>query len=188
MGFLKVTQNTKKNFLNFFTLHFMDKNGKEKEYYLASRRKVEDLTCVSKKHNYCDAVMIVPVTIDKKFIIIKQYRPIIDDYIYEFPAGIVDEGESIEEAARRELYEETGLNIMEYKEILKPCYTSVGMTDESVAVVEAIVSGNPTTINAEESEDIEIIEIDIKEASNFIKDKTVSIKTALIIKGKNGEI
>lgn len=188
MKFIEVKQETKKKFLNLFTLKFKDKNNIIKEYYLASRRNKEDLSCVSKKHNFCDAVMIVPITKDSKLVMIKQYRPIIDDYIYEFPAGIIDSGESIQEAAERELYEETGLKVIEYREILKPCYTSVGMTDESISIVEAIVDGIPTAENAEESEDIEIVLVDINQAKDIVERNIVSIKTALIIKGKLGEL
>jgi ADP-ribose pyrophosphatase len=43
-----------------------------------------------------------------KTLVISQFRPPLNAYSIEFPAGLIDEGETIEEAARRELAEETG--------------------------------------------------------------------------------
>lgn len=51
---------------------------------------------------------VVPVTSDGKFVICHQYRYGVDKIMYQFPAGGVGKSESPEEAARRELEEETG--------------------------------------------------------------------------------
>jgi ADP-ribose pyrophosphatase len=42
--------------------------------------------------------------------LIRQYRPAVEQYTWELPAGTLDSGETAEEAARRELLEETGLH------------------------------------------------------------------------------
>ena len=44
-------------------------------------------------------------------LLVKQFRPSIDDYTLEFPAGAVDPGETALEAAQREALEETGYRI-----------------------------------------------------------------------------
>lgn len=55
-----------------------------------------------------DSVCIIAKTIDKKIILIDQYRPAIGHFTLEFPSGYVKDGESIRDAINRELIEETG--------------------------------------------------------------------------------
>lgn len=55
-----------------------------------------------------DYVTVLPVTPEHEVILVRQYRPAIDSDSLELPAGHVEDGESPEEAARRELLEETG--------------------------------------------------------------------------------
>lgn len=55
-----------------------------------------------------DGVVVAPVTKDQRFVLIRQYRPALERFTLEFPAGGVGAGEAPEQAARRELYEETG--------------------------------------------------------------------------------
>lgn len=47
-------------------------------------------------------------TVDGQIPIVRQYRPCVEVYTWEFPAGTLEDGEAPEEAARRELLEETG--------------------------------------------------------------------------------
>ncbi|HEV2403774.1 MAG TPA: NUDIX hydrolase [Candidatus Saccharimonadales bacterium] len=52
--------------------------------------------------------VVVPFTVDGKFILCRQYRYAIKQVIYQFPGGAVEKGEKPEAAAKRELREETG--------------------------------------------------------------------------------
>jgi 8-oxo-dGTP pyrophosphatase MutT (NUDIX family) len=56
-----------------------------------------------------DYVSIVALTDGGKSPIVRQYRPAIEAFSWELPAGMVDPGESPIDCCRRELLEETGL-------------------------------------------------------------------------------
>jgi ADP-ribose pyrophosphatase len=55
-----------------------------------------------------DYVGILAITADQRILAVRQYRPAVERYTIEFPAGLVDTGENPLETARRELLEETG--------------------------------------------------------------------------------
>lgn len=183
MKLLDIEQLTSSKYLNMYKLKLINRVGNRKDYYVASRRTKENLTCVTKDHNRCDGVMIIPFTENDEIVMIRQYRPAIGDYLYELPAGIVDPGETIEEAARRELFEETGLTCLSYELYLKPSYTSVGLTDETTAIVKMLVTGEISTENLEDDEDIEVIKVKKSEVKEFVNKNNVSIKGALILLG-----
>ena len=60
-----------------------------------------------------DYVGVLAMTTSGLIPLVRQYRPAVGAFTWEFPAGTVDEGESPADAARRELREEAGLQIDE---------------------------------------------------------------------------
>ena len=55
-----------------------------------------------------DYIAIVARTPDGKIPIVRQYRPALEQFTWELPAGLVDAGEAVADCCRRELLEETG--------------------------------------------------------------------------------
>ena len=55
-----------------------------------------------------DGAAVLAITDEREVILIKQFRPIVNQYTLEVPAGELDKGEDPLAAAERELYEETG--------------------------------------------------------------------------------
>lgn len=54
------------------------------------------------------AVLIAPLLSKDKIIMLRQFRPVINSYIYELPAGTIEKSERPLDCARREVVEETG--------------------------------------------------------------------------------
>lgn len=54
-----------------------------------------------------DYVTILAKTPEGEFIIVRQFRPVVEDYTFELPSGHVEEGETPSQAVARELREET---------------------------------------------------------------------------------
>lgn len=71
-----------------------------------------------------------------RVIVIKQFRPPARRFVLEFPAGLMEPGETAEVAAARELREETGY-IAKSIRVYPPAYTTPGLSDESVYLVYA---------------------------------------------------
>ena len=72
------------------------------------------------------------------------------------PAGLIDPGQSIEETAKRELKEETGLDVVRFIRPVTPMvYNSAGMTNEAVSYAFVEATGELSQKNLESSEDIE---------------------------------
>lgn len=60
-----------------------------------------------------DYVSILAITEDHLVPIVRQYRPAVEAYTWEFPAGSVDAGEDPRACAERELFEEAGMRVDE---------------------------------------------------------------------------
>ncbi|HAK88410.1 MAG TPA: hypothetical protein DHW81_03605 [Nitrospiraceae bacterium] len=110
----------------------------------------------------CDGiVVVVPVTEHKEFLLIRQFRPVLNGFVIEFPAGLNDKGESLVDAARRELIEETGYISDEFVHLTEGPVSS-GMSTEILTVFLALNSyAAPDAVKeqypADESESIEVI-------------------------------
>jgi len=112
-----------------------------KNYEIASRKEHPD---VLSKNPQPDAVRILPYYYENngelKIVLIREFRYAINDYIYGLPAGLIDEGESPETSAKRELEEEIGAEVVNIKQTEKASYSSAGFCDESIICYEAEVN------------------------------------------------
>lgn len=109
----------------------------------------------------CDGIVaIVPVTGEGEMILIRQFRPPVDAYVIEFPAGLNDRGENAEEVASRELLEETGYEAKEMTFLAKGPLSS-GSSREVLTVYLAKGLEFKGIVQREETEDIEVMKIPV---------------------------
>jgi hydrolase, NUDIX family len=171
-------------FLSYYDLSYKNKNGKEKSWSAVSRADTKDYEKrLFEKSNQRDAVLIGAYHIDmQKLVLVKQFRVPLNDYIYEIPAGLIDKGEDVLTSAKRELFEETGLELIEITEVFENLYVSPGVTDECVDIVFCTCKGDISDLHLEEDEDIEIGLYDEEEVRRILADKNkMDIKTLLVM-------
>ncbi len=169
-------------FLNMYELGYIDMRGNEKSWQFASRN--HQPKCITQLYSQPDAVVIVPFHTGKqKLVVIEEFRVPLTGYQYGFPAGLVDEGESIEEAGRRELKEETGLNLTRVLKQSPPVFSTSGMTDESVCMLYVECDGEADNKQNESSEDIKVHFLSQDEAHSLLQDQSLKydVKTWLIL-------
>ena len=79
------------------------------------------------------SVAVLAVQDDGRIVLVRQYRHPVNDLVWELPAGRLDEGESPEQAAQRELQEEIGHRAGDLRKIAF-FYTTPGFCDEAMHV------------------------------------------------------
>ena len=127
------------------------------------------------RKNLSGIVGIIPVTNDGKLVLIQQHRPPIGKDVIEFPAGLAgdipgQEHEAFELAARRELLEETGYEAKDMTFLFEGVI-SPGLSDELVTVFKATGLTKVAPGGGDESESIQIHEVPINDANEWLKEK-----------------
>ena len=126
------------------------------------------------RKNKTNAVMIVARHISlNKYVMISEFRIPINDREIGFPAGLIDGNESAEETAKREIKEETGLDIVKITAVSPLVYNSSGMTDEGVYIVYADVDGQISQKFLEPTEDIIPMLVSKEEIKNLLANPTL---------------
>lgn len=172
----KIQKLTDKPHLNFYEMEAIRRDGGSFSYFQASRAScLENLKAVSHQNNP-DGVIICGVYGESmdRLVLIRQFRYPIGDYVYEFPAGLIDHGEDPLTAATRELFEETGLHLTPIQST-RPFFTSAGLTDESCSTVFGYCHGTPTNCHQEETEEIQVILADREECRRILKEEHVAL-------------
>lgn len=118
-------------FIHRYDISYQTENGKKKVYEMISRdAKIDSLERLQKKE--ADAVvLIVHDESGEKLLLNREFRLALGDWVYNFPAGLIEPGEMPEESGRRELREETGLELVKIQKQLPLSYSAIGFSNET---------------------------------------------------------
>ena len=181
-----VNQMTHNRFLNYYELSTVDRIGNHKKYYMCSRRNSpEELDLMTGKDR-ADGVVIFSLygKDQDRIVLVHQYRYPLDGYIYELPAGLVEDGESVSSAAVREMKEETGLELHTISSgagFERPFYSSAGMSDESCCMVFGTADGTVSQKGLEDTEQLDVVLADRNEAARILKEENVAANCAFML-------
>ena len=171
MKLIDLKQIHKGKFLSYYVASYLNKDNHVKEYEFISRDP--HLTKERFGNNVPAGVGMVSFSVNKdKILLQSEFRLATNHFVYNFPAGLIDKGETVEQAAKRELKEETGLDLVQIDKVLPPSYASPGTSDELMQIVICRCKG--------EIEDSIFVDEEIK-ASWYTKEEVKS----LLEKGAN---
>ena len=109
--------------------------------YEDEKKQIRKWEGLHRKNNAEAVIIIAKMEPSERYIIIRQFRPPTNSYLLEFPAGLVDNGETRDQTAIRELSEETGY-IGEVERISPRLYSSPGILSEAVSFAHMQVNEN----------------------------------------------
>ncbi len=125
-------------YLKNYELTYINKAGKEKKYEIVSRSEITGPEAIGQRMS---GVSIVAYHEDK-MLLLREFRMGVNRFVYNLCAGMINDGESLEECIQRELYEETGLNVKKIRCILPPSFAAVAFSDVKTQIAFVDVEGN----------------------------------------------
>ncbi len=125
-------------YLKNYELTYINKAGKEKKYEIVSRSEITGPEAIGQRMS---GVSIVAYHEDK-MLLLREFRMGVNRFVYNLCAGMINDGEALEECIQRELYEETGLNVKKIRCILPPSFAAVAFSDVKTQIAFVDVEGS----------------------------------------------
>ncbi len=139
-------------FITRYDVDYLTAAGREKTYEMISRNR--NITTLKDLQNEKpdSVILILTDPSGERILVSREYRMAMARWIYNFPAGLIDPGETPEESARRELWEETGLRLTRIDDVLDLSYSAIGFSNERNVCVFGVAEGEfqKSTSDAEE--------------------------------------
>ena len=179
----KLTDN---RFLNLYEMDAVADDGTPFHYYFASRNQEESLPL--KTGEVLENGIVIYAVLEEdpsRIVMLRQYRYPLNAYLYELPAGLIDRGETAREAAVREMKEQTGLVFRPFEgaeaAFERPYFLGAGLTDETSTSVFGYASGSISGEYTENTETIEVLLVDKKEAMRILREERISLRAAFLL-------
>ncbi len=141
MTFEKIEKVHEGRFLDYYNVTYHNQDGQEKVYEMVSRDKDLDNDVKLYDHPTDAVVMIINDPEDEHVVLLREFRLELGKTIYGFPAGLIDPGEDAAACAVRELKEETGLDMVKIRDVLKGAFCAVGISNETTSCVIGTATG-----------------------------------------------
>ena len=128
-------------FITRYDVDYVTEEGHPKTYEIISRNK--DIRTLEALQNRApdSVVLILTDESGERILVSREYRMAMAQWIYNFPAGLIDPGETPEQSAKRELWEETGLTLTRVDDVLDNSYSAVGFANERSICVFGTATG-----------------------------------------------
>ena len=141
MKFKEIKKKEEGKYITRYDLTYETVNGTEKVYEMISRdHDIRDFAMLHDRGP--DAVVLIIHSEDREKVLLnKEFRLAPGEWVYNFPAGLIDPGEDPEQAAARELREETGLTLVEVTDHIGESYSAVGFSNEKNVCIVGIAKG-----------------------------------------------
>lgn len=162
-------------YLRNYELNYTNKKGDPKVYEMVSYRDIDGPEDLGSR---LGGAVIVALKGDR-LLLLREFRMAVNRYVYNLCAGFKEEGETLEDCVRRELYEESGLELIRIRKMLKPAFAAVSLSDVSNQLVIADVDGEIS----DHSEDDELIEAafyDKEEVARLVAEETFTARAQFI--------
>ena len=175
MKFLKLEKISDGKYLKKYDLIYLNKAGKEKHYEIATRK---DLMSPEDLGKHMNGVSIVAIQ-DGRLVLLNEFRMAINKRIFNLIAGIIEDGETVEECIIREVYEETGLMVSKIHKILPPSYSAVGISDTKTCTAFVEVIGDPSD-HTSDNEEISVHLYTKEEVHRLLESEEFSSRAQLV--------
>ncbi|MBI3306808.1 MAG: NUDIX hydrolase [Candidatus Omnitrophica bacterium] len=142
-------------------VHLVDCDVRMKNGKILSRQVLE----------HPGSVVIIPKAARDQYFLVRQFRFAVRDWLWEFPAGGIDEGESLEDGAMRELMEEIGFRPRQLTKLFD-FFPTPGISGERMHLylAEDLV---PQYAQGDEDEEIEVRKFSSREIEAMIRRRKI---------------
>ncbi|MDE6434084.1 MAG: NUDIX hydrolase [Lachnospiraceae bacterium] len=154
MEFKEIRKKQEGKYITRYDVTYETVDHKIKIYEMISRNKNLTKRCELSDYPADGVVLIMHDRTGNKVLLNKEFRMACGTSVINFPAGLIDPGETFEQSAARELKEETGLDLIQIDDVMGESFSAVGFSNEKNICVVGVAEGEfaPSTSTIEEIE------------------------------------
>lgn len=141
MKFIGIEPKESGKYINRYDITYETVDNKKKVYEMISRARNLTTREQLKDHPPDSVVLIMHNEAGDKLLLNREFRMACGDFVYNLPAGLIDPGEDYMESAKRELKEETGLDLVRVDDVLGESFSAIGFSNEKNVCVVGVAKG-----------------------------------------------